>query len=145
MRNLVADWLVQNSNRLFELSQEPELANHQRVDIRLQNQTAGYPIPIELKLLDKNWTGPNLCERLCNQLVGDYLRDGTERYGAMLLFWQGNKAPKRWKIEGRLVGIADLQNALQKYWQSMSNRFPSVIALEIIVIDLTVRASLSDR
>ena len=145
MRNLVAGWLTQNSNHLFELSQEPELANNQRVDIRLQNQTAGHPIPIELKLLDKGWTGPNLCERLRNQLVGDYLRDGAERYGVMLLIWQGTKPTKRWNIAGRLVGVSELQDALLKYWKSISNRFPSVIAIEVIVIDLTVRATISDQ
>ena len=145
MRNLVAGWLTQNANHLFEVSQEPELANSQRMDIRLQNQTAGYPIPIELKLLDKGWTGPNLCERLRNQLIGDYLRDSTDRYGVMLLFWKETKSTKRWKIAGHLVGISDLQDALQEYWESISNRFPSVIAIEVIVIDLTVRATLSDQ
>ena len=139
MRNLVAGWLTQNANQLFEVSQESELANSQQMDIQLQNQNSGYPIPIELKLLDKGWTGPNLCERLRNQLVGDYLRDGTDRYGVMLLFWQGTKSTKRWKIAEHLVGISDVQDALQEYWESISNRFRSVIAIEVIVIDLTVR------
>ena len=92
MRNLVAGWLSQNAVNHFSVSQEPELANTQRMDIWLQNQNARYPIPIELKLLDKGWTGPKLCERLRNQLVGDYLRDGTDRCGVMLLVWQGSKA-----------------------------------------------------
>ena len=114
MRNLVADRLDQNADNSFTVSQEPEVANNQRMDIWLQNQNAEYPIPIELKLLDKDWSGPKLCERLHNQLAGDYLRDGTERCGVFLLIWQGRKPAKRWKIDRKLVGVPDLRDALEK-------------------------------
>ena len=144
MRNLVADRLAQNADHSFTVSQEPEVSNRQRMDIWLQNQNAEYPIPIELKLLDKNWTGPKLCERLRNQLAGDYLCDGTERCGAMLLIWQGRKSAKQWKIGGKLVSVSDLQDALKKDWCSISNRYPNVAAIEVIVIDLTQRAIKSD-
>ena len=144
MRNLVADRLNQNADHSFTVSQEPEVSNNQRMDIWLQNQNAEYPIPIELKLLDKNWSGPKLCERLRNQLAGDYLCDGTERCGAMLLIWQGRKSAKQWKIGGKLVGVSDLQDALKKDWCSISNCYPNVADIEVIVIDLTQRAIKSD-
>ena len=144
MRNLVADRLDQNADHSFTVSQEPEVANNQRMDIWLQNHNAEYPIPIELKLLDKNWSGPKLSERLHNQLAGDYLRDGTERCGVFLLIWQGIKSAKRWKIGGTLVGVSALQDALKKDWYSISNCYPKVAAIEVIVIDLTQRAIISD-
>ena len=89
IRGLVAGWLNQNRANPFTVAEEPELANRQRMDIRLQNQSVPSPVPIELKLLDKDWTGPRLCERLCNQLVGDYMREATGGCGVMLLVWQG--------------------------------------------------------
>ena len=121
MRILFADRLAQNSSDLFEVSQEAELANRQRIDIWLQNQTSGYPVPIELKLLEKGWTGPKLCEALKDQLVGGYLREGTERCGVMLLIWQGNSPPRQWRISGKLVDLPNLCKALKDYWKSISN------------------------
>ena len=139
MRNLFADRLAQNASNLVEVSQEPELANRQRIDIWMQNQTAGYPVPIELKLLDKGWTGPQLCKALKNQLVGGYLREGTERCGVMLLVWQGNKPTRRWRINGNLVDLRNLRNALKDYWNRISNSSLNVAVVEVVVIDLTQR------
>lgn len=144
MRNLVAGWLDQNAYGNFTITQESEISNRQRMDICLQNPSTGYPIPVELKLLDKGWTGPDLCERLRNQIAGDYLRDGTERDGVMLLVRQGVKPEKRWKIEGKLVDISILQDALQKYWIKISGCYPSVSNIQVIVIDLTRRAIKSE-
>ena len=143
IRNLVAGWLDQNADHNFSLSQEAEVSNKQRVDIRLQNQNTGYPIPIELKLLDKNWTGPNLCKCLRDQLVGDYLRDGTERHGIMLLVRKGPKPAKRWKIDGKLVDVSTLRESLKNYWGTVSDEYSNVDNIEVIVIDFSLRATKS--
>ena len=143
MRNLITGWLNQNWRNSFTTAQEPELANSQRVDIWLQNPNVRSPIPVELKLLDKDWTGPKLCERLRNQLVGDYLREGTEGCGLMLLVWQGSMPGRRWLINGARVGVFDLAEALKDYWFSISDSFPNVADVEIVVIDLTLRANQS--
>ena len=139
IRNLVAGWLNQNWANPFTVAQEPELANSQRMDIWLQNQNVPSPVPIELKLLDKGWTGPRLCERLRNQLVGDYLREATGGFGCMLLVWLGSKPARRWRIDGRLVGIDGLREALKDCWATVSNSFPDVAAVEVVAIDLTLR------
>ena len=65
MRILVAGQLVRDSENRFTISQEDEVANRQRMDIRINNQDSEHPIPIELKLLDKGWSGPKLCKRDC--------------------------------------------------------------------------------
>ena len=145
MRNLVAGWLNQKWGNPYTTAQESELANSQRVDIWLQNQNVGSPVPIELKLLDKRWSGPKLCERLLNQLAGDYLRAGTARYGLMLLVWQGSKLGRQWRIGGKHVGVSGLREALKDYWASISNSFPNIATVEVVVIDLTLRAIRSDR
>ena len=143
MRILVAGQLERDSENRFTISQEDEVANKQRIDIRINNQDSEHPIPIELKLLDKRWTGPMLCERLRNQLVGDYLRDGTERFGVMLLIWQGIKSTKKWRIDGKLVEKSNLQNSLKEYWCKNSDCYPKVSDIHIIVIDLNLRAAKS--
>jgi hypothetical protein len=76
MRNLVAGWLNSHSGNRFSCAQENELANKQRPDILIQSPNVTSAVPIELKSLDKNWTGPKLCERLQNQLAGGLFARG---------------------------------------------------------------------
>jgi hypothetical protein len=145
MRNLVAEWLNTNSSNRFSCAQENELANKQRPDIWIQSPNVTSAVPIELKLLDKNWTGPKLCERLRNQLAGDYLREVTAGCGVMLLIWQGGKSERKWQINERCIGISELRVSLIDYWKSVSDTFPHVSAIDIIVVDLTLRAIKSNH
>ncbi|GAB6176747.1 hypothetical protein JCM16814_16380 [Desulfobaculum senezii] len=138
MRNLVAGWLNVHSLGRYSCAQENELPNGQRPDIWTQVPGVS-SVPIELKLLDKNWTGPKLCERLRNQLAGDYLRAETAGCGVMLLIWQGRSERQSWKIDGRNVTLAKLKEELETYWNSIASTFPRVEAIEVILIDLTVR------
>ena len=87
------------------------MPNAQRPDIWVQGQGIT-PVPIELKILDNEWTGPKLCERLRNQLAGDYLRDKGGGRGVMLLVWQGRTPERKRRIDNRLI---DLEEALQNY------------------------------
>lgn len=144
MRTLIAGWLRQQCRDQYTTAQEPELANSQRMDIWLQNTNVHSPVPIELKLLDKGWTGPKLCERLRNQLVGDYLREESAGCGVMLLVSQRINPEKRWMINGRRVGLSELAAALKSYWQSIADKFPNVEAVDVVVIDLAMRAQVCD-
>ncbi len=139
MRNLIAGWLNQQRQERYITAQEPELANSQRMDIWLQNDNVQSPVPIELKLLDKGWSGPKLCERLRNQLAGDYLREENSGCGVMLLVWKGSKTEKRWKINNRLVGLNELAGELKNYWVNIADQFNNVEAIDVIVIDLSMR------
>ncbi|MFH2001005.1 MAG: hypothetical protein ABIK28_15090 [Planctomycetota bacterium] len=146
MRTLIAGWLNQQCREQYTTAQEPELANSQRMDIWLHNTKVSSPVPIEIKILDKGWSGPGLCERLRNQLAGDYLREETAGCGIMLLVWQGRKPEneKRWRINGRLVGLPELASALKLYWYSIEKDFIGVDKIDVIVIDLTIRAQVRD-
>ena len=144
VRNLVAGWFNQTRGKSMTSAQEPELANSQRADIWLQHPDVPSPIPIEIKLLDKSWTGPKLCERLRNQLAGDYLREAVQGHGLMLLVWQGDKPGRRWLIDGQLVGVSGLRDALKRHWEAISHHFPHLVAVEVVLIDLTTRATASD-
>lgn len=143
VRNLIAGWLNGESSGRYTCPQESELSNKQRTDISVQNPKIKSPVPIELKLLDKGWTGPNLCERLRNQLAGDYLREETAECGVFLLVWPGSNSSKEktWEIDGRSVALEELPNALAEYWETVSSEFSGVSAIEVILIDLTKRES----
>lgn len=144
MRTLIAGWLNHHCRDQYTTAQEPEVANSQRMDISLQNTNVQSPIPIELKLLDKGWSGPDLCERLRNQLAGDYLREESAGYGVMLLVWQGNVPAKRWTINERRVELNELASALKSYWHEIAADFPGVEAIEVMVIDLSLRGRVSN-
>lgn len=144
MRTLVAGWLNHQCRDQYTTAQEPELANSQRMDIWLQNTNISSPVPIELKLLDKGWSGPKLCERLRNQLAGDYLREESAGCGVMLLVWQGRKPRRRWIINSHRVGLDELANALKLYWQGIADEFFGVDAIDVVIIDLTQREQVSD-
>lgn len=144
MRNLIAGHLRQHAKGHYTCAQENELPNGQRPDIWVQRSSVT-PVPIELKLLDKDWSGPDLCERLRNQLVGDYLREEAGGRGVMLLVWQGPTANRTWEIGGRRVGLEELEAALQEYWGSISENWPEIEEVKVIVIDLTRRGRRSGR
>ncbi|WP_145517474.1 NACHT domain-containing protein [Yersinia mollaretii] len=144
MRNVVAHHIQNAAKGTFTCAQEAELANHQRPDIWLQHPSVNVPVPVELKLLDKFWSGPDICERLRNQLIGDYLREDEADFGIFLLIWQGkDRSQKRWVIDGEKTDISKLSNALTRYWLSISNQYPKVKDVKIIVIDLSLRAESS--
>jgi hypothetical protein len=144
MRNLIAGWLSRGQHLQFTIAQEAELANAQRPDFSVQCPKVDSPVPIELKLLEK-WRGPQLCERLRNQLVGDYLRESSARFGVMLLVWRGtDQAQGSWEINGSRVELNELANALKLYWNSIADEYPDVDDIAVIVIDLTMRSQVSD-
>lgn len=139
MRNLIAGWLNLKCGSHYTTAQEPELANNQRMDIWMHNTSVQSPVPIELKLLDKKWSGPDLCERLRNQLAGDYLREQSAYCGVMLLVACKLKPNKKWMIDNKKVGIKGLAGALKTYWESISINSHGVSDIEIVVIDLNER------
>jgi hypothetical protein len=143
MRNLITGRLNDLANGRYSCAQENEMPNAQRPDIWVQKPGLT-SVPIELKLLDNGWTGPGLCERLRNQLAGDYLRDEGGGRGVLLLVWQGRVDERRWQIDGRLVDLDNLENALQQYWHSIAHDWPEVEEIKIVVIDLVRRGETSN-
>ncbi|MBY6044402.1 hypothetical protein KUV58_10275 [Phaeobacter italicus] len=138
VRNLITGRLNDLANGKYTCAQENEMPNSQRPDIWMQAPDVT-PVPIELKLLDNGWTGPELCERLRNQLAGDYLRAEAGGRGIMLLTWQGRAADRKWEIDGCRIELNGLETALQDYWHSIAPDWPYIDEVKVIVIDLTRR------
>lgn len=139
MRNFVAGWFNQHASTRYKCAQEYEFPNGQRPDILFQSNYVNCPVPVELKLLDNGWSGPDLCKSLENQLVRDYLREAPKGCGIMLLMWRGEAAKKTWDIDGKMATLQALGDALEKYWMSISNNYPNIGSIKVVVIDLTVR------
>lgn len=140
LRNWIAAWCSQHTLGRFVISQEDELPDAKRPDLRWMCSTFQGTVPTELKIAD-NWTGPALFERLEGQLAGDYLRDCASSRGIYLLVWRGVKK-QRWRLpSGRFVSFTELLHALQEHGNSVAHTNPQVEEIKVIGIDLTKRTS----
>lgn len=136
VRNYIANHLRKVANMRYTISQENELADGKRPDLRFERPNiAG--VPVELKLANK-WSGPTLFERLENQLCRGYLRDVHSRHGIFLLVNQGKEG---WKTPGshKTVDFDGLTTALQDKWEQITSEFSGIDGIRVIGIDLTKR------
>jgi hypothetical protein len=138
MRNYLSHELREKAFGRYTIAQEEELADSKRPDLRFHGVAFDAPVPVELKLADK-WTGPELIERLENQLSGDYLRDKRSAQGIFVLVYLGRK--QGWEVPGSAnrVGFYGLIEVLQRHWASIADKYPAVDAVTVIGIDLTRR------
>jgi hypothetical protein len=140
MRKYIGDWLRDRAQSRYVIPQEEELADNKRMDLRFHGVGFDAPIPIELKLAEK-WSGPELFERLENQLCGDYLRDNRSNRGLFVLVYRGEQS--NWELPGtrKKTDFIGLVTGLQNHWPSISGKFPNVVDIRVIGIDLTVRTN----
>lgn len=138
VRNYLAHELRSKAFGRYSIPQEEEFADAKRPDLRFHGVGFDGPIPTELKLAD-SWTGPQLFERLENQLAGDYLRDSRSNRGIFTLVYRGQK--QGWDVPNasNRVGFEGLIEALGKHWQAISGRFPHIEDITVIGIDLAKR------
>lgn len=137
MRNFLAHQLREKALDRYTITQEEELADDKRPDLRFHGAGFDAPAPAELKLADR-WTGPKLFERLENQLSGDYLRDNRSSRGIFALV--NLSSAKQWQLPSSdLADFDGLVQALQNHWESIANKHSHVEDITIIGIDLTKR------
>ena len=138
MRNFLGHELERMSSGRYQIPQEEELADAKRPDLRFHGIGISGPVPTELKLADK-WSGPELVERLENQLSGDYLRDRRSSRGVFLMV-NRSKDRNRWQLlDGSRVEFDGVVAALQKRWEVLSPNYPNIEEITVIGIDLTKR------
>ena len=142
MRNYLGHELRGKAFGRYSIPQEEELGDAKRPDLRFHGIGFDAPVPTELKLAD-GWTGPQLFERLENQLAGDYLRDNRSNRGIFVLVYRGQK--QGWDVPNapNRVDFDGLVEALCEHWEAISGRFPNVEEITVIGIDLTRRSTRS--
>ena len=143
LRRVIANRLRLISRNKYTTGSEEELADRSRTDIRLHHSNVEARIPIEIKIAEK-WSANKLCERLENQLVGQYLREA--RFGIFLLVKRGadRNANRSWRAGGEQLDFSALVQRLKDESGSVLQANPHVQNIEVIGIDLTQRTRVSD-
>jgi hypothetical protein len=136
MRNFLAHELRSAARGRYTITQEEELADAKRPDLRFHGAGFDAPVPAELKLAER-WTGPKIFERFENQLAGDYLRDNRSGRGIFVLVNRAKDA--RWDVAGHRLDFDSLIDALCDHWRVIANMHPHVDDVTVIGIDLTKR------
>jgi hypothetical protein len=140
MRKFIGWQLREKAFGRYTIPQEEEFADAKKPDLRFHGAGFDGPVPVELKLAE-NWTGPQLFERLENQLCGDYLRDNRSGRGIFVLVYRGEKG--HWEVpgSGNRLDFVGLTVALQEHWMLISPKYSNVEDIKVIGIDLTKRSS----
>ena len=112
MRRTLAMRLHAEANGVYKVTQEEEVADRKRTDIRLLAAGGSHKAVIEIKIADKRWTLKQLVQAIEEQLVGRYLRHTDCKAGCLLLTYSGRR----------------------KYWQhpESRNRLTSLEAVEFL-------------
>jgi hypothetical protein len=136
IRIIFANRLRKSSRSLYTIGSEEELADATRTDIRFNAPQVSAPVPVELKIADK-WTFNQLCERLENQLIKQYMR--LSKYGIFLMVYRGIKK-RFWRDHNnKLVNFTGLVEALKQNLDVFIKKYQNVEALNVVGIDFTVR------
>ncbi len=139
-RNYIGNWFRDRSHGRYSVPQEEELADAKRPDIRIHGSGFDGPVPIELKIADKNWSGTKLFERLENQLCGDYLRDDRSNCGVFLLLSRGTKSFWLHPQTQERMSFQELVDSLQSHATNYIAEDPGIHEIKVVGIDLTLRA-----
>lgn len=137
VRIMFANRLRKSAFSLYTVGSEEELADAKRTDIRINAPQVSAPVPIELKIADK-LTLNELCERLENQLIGQYMR--ISQYGIFLVVHNGTR--KHWEDTqaGKKLTFLELIEKLKQDAAELIRKHSNVTALEVVGIDFTVRS-----
>ena len=144
LRNYLADELGRTAHARYSISQEDELANAQRTDIRFMQANVPGMVPVELKIAH-NWSGPQLFVKLKDQLCGDYLRDIDSTSGIYLLVHRGQQNTWQHIDSKNDLSFEELIDALQCYANDIVASNSGISNIEVIGIDLIKRGISQQR
>ncbi|MFX0200816.1 MAG: hypothetical protein ACFFCW_32245, partial [Candidatus Hodarchaeota archaeon] len=138
-RNVIGGWLRDRSLGRYSVPQEEELANAKKPDIRIHGVGFDGPVPIELKVVDNNWSCTKLIERLQNQLCGQYLRDVRSNCGIFMLVYRGKKKSWRHPKSNKYINFSGLVQLLEEEAERITAIDKKVESIKILNIDLMKR------
>ena len=140
LRNYLANELKRTARARYSIAQEDEMANAQRTDIRFERANIPGMVPVELKIAHR-WSGPQLFEKLKNQLCGDYLRDIDSTNGIYLLVHRGEQNTWQHPDSKKFLPFEKPITALQCYANGIIASCPGISNIEVIGIDLIKRSN----
>lgn len=138
IRNFIGRELSQKSRNKYSLSQEDELADDKRPDLRIYGNGFNCTLPIEMKIAD-NWSGNELIEAMNNQLCKDYMMDTGTSHGIYLLI---KKSKKTWVFGGKQINFEDFVVRLNQISTEGNYASSKGKPIKIIGIDLSKRKSI---
>lgn len=144
LRNYLANELKGTAHARYSISQEDELANAQKTDIRFEQANIPGMVPVELKIAHK-WSGPQLFLKLKDQLCGDYLRDTDSTSGIYLLVHRGQQDTWQHIDSKNDLSFEKLIDALQCYANDIVASNSGISNIEVIGIDLIKRGISQQR
>ncbi len=135
LRTWLARQLRERARGRYTVSQEEEIDPVRYPDLRL-TRPGMPPVPVEVKWAD-HCTGPELFERLENQLIGDYLHSHDAHYGFFVVGHKGVK--QRWEHpkDRRRTTFCELINALQAHADAVIRNRADVYAIAVVGIDFS--------
>ncbi len=141
LRNYLAGELRRSAHGRYSISQEDEMPDQKRTDIRFEHADISGMVPVELKIADNGWSGRELFYKLKNQLIRDYMRDIDTTNGVYLLVSRGEQL--RWRHPGtrKYLNFEETVKALQEYAREIISEESGIENIEVIGIDLTRRVS----
>jgi hypothetical protein len=125
----VASTLRQRARGLYSVVRENVLDDDKEVDITAVADGVGQ-VPIEIKPIFK-LSAPALVAFIKGQLVGRYMTQHDRTCGVFLLV---SLKPKKFRIDGQLVGLSGLMKHLQHHTEELGLRIGKEIAIETVTI-----------
>ena len=151
LRTVLAGRLRDHANDVYSVTQEEEVADAKRTDIRLHVPEGDRKAVIEVKIAD-NWSVSDLRTALRAQLVGRYLRHVSCRHGCLLLAFHGqprkSEPPRRYWIHPdthQRLGLADVAALLKEEARSLEAESTDGLRIEIFLLDLSDTGSSQQR
>ena len=125
--------LRESSRQRYTVPQEEEIDQQQKPDLRAENPRTP-PISIEVKWANR-WSLSQLCERLENQLVGQYLRAHNARYGVYLIGTIGSQEHWEKPTDHRRVDFSGMIGFLQERANEIVSSRPDIEEITVVGID----------
>ena len=136
MRGTLAKRLEKEANGIYKVTQEEEVVDQKRTDIRLLSTTGNHKAVIEIKIADKKRSLRDLEKALRNQLAGQYLRHQNCKSGCLLLTYAGRR--KYWihPETRKRLSVVDGVDILCGKAKEIEKSSLSDVRLEVFLLDL---------
>ncbi len=136
LRRWLARKLQERCRNRYNVPQEPEIDLKQRPDLHILRPGLP-PVPVEAKFADLGWSMAALCERLENQLVGQYLRDYRTDYGLYVVGTLGRQRHWKHPSDGRRLTFSGAIAFLSERANELVRINPRIGNLAVVGIDFS--------